>query len=93
MAYGDIRNISNRTLLHSALNLNDLSLRSCFDPQYVGPTTRITGEGKYIVYAKMVGDDLQTSKCTGTGLLKNAESRIDFLDELRQKKNRRGDKS
>jgi hypothetical protein len=48
---------------------------------------------KYIVYAKMIGDDLQTSKCTGTGLLKNAESRIDFLDELKQKKNRRRDKS
>lgn len=40
---------------------------------------------KYIVYAKMIKDNLQTAQCTGTRLYKNAGPRIDFLDELQRK--------
>jgi len=40
---------------------------------------------KYIVYAKVIEDNLQTSECTGTRLYKNAGERVKFLDELQRK--------
>jgi hypothetical protein len=40
---------------------------------------------KYIVYAKMIEDKLQTAQCTGTRLYKDAGERVDFLDELQRK--------
>jgi hypothetical protein len=40
---------------------------------------------KYIVYAKVIKEKLQTSQCTGTRLYINAGGRLDFLDELQRK--------
>lgn len=45
---------------------------------------------KYLVYAKVREDDLQTSQCTGTRLHENAGTRIDFLDELQRKEKQKG---
>ncbi|MCI0661952.1 MAG: hypothetical protein L0220_12845 [Acidobacteria bacterium] len=46
---------------------------------------------KYIVYARVVKDYLQTSQCSGTRLFKNAEGRLDFLDELQRKDKQKKD--
>lgn len=45
----------------------------------------IVGE-KYVVFAKMIEGELQTYQCTGTMVLKNAEARIEFLNEMQRKK-------
>jgi hypothetical protein len=46
---------------------------------------------KYIVYAKVIEDKLQTAQCTGTRLYKDAGERVDFLDELQRKERQKQD--